>query len=94
MVRRRIPASDIRSGTGVAKMDKIIHCRDLGWDCTFATCKKTEVELYQEILEHGRTIHGLKEFSRDLYDRVRTSIQGGFCDLEEQVCGYSFCPGS
>ncbi len=75
-------------------MDRIIHCKDLGSDCTFTACEKTEVELFRDILEHGRAIHGVKEFSKEFYDKVRASIREGYCDLEEQMCGYSFCPSS
>jgi predicted small metal-binding protein len=72
-------------------MDKIIHCKDLGSDCSFTACRKTEVELYEEILDHGQTIHGMKEFSKEFYDKVRASLRDGYCDLQESLCEYSVC---
>ncbi len=64
-------------------MDKRIDCRDLGSDCTFAACAATEAEVLEKVQEHGRTVHGMKEFSSDFYNKVQKSIREGSCDLEE-----------
>ena len=72
-------------------MDKKVRCEDLGSRCSFTVCARTEVDLFTEVLEHGRLIHGMKEFSQDFYDKVRSSIQDGYCDLEEELCKYSDC---
>ena len=45
-------------------MGKMISCKDFGSECTFTACAETEAELFEKVLEHGRTIHGMKEFSR------------------------------
>ena len=73
-------------------MDKMISCRDLGSECGFTACANSEVGLFTEVLEHGRAFHGLKEFSQEFYDKVRSSIQEGYCDTEEELCKYSVCP--
>ena len=72
-------------------MDKMVSCKDLGSRCSYTACAGTEVELFEQVLEHGRRIHGMKEFSKDFYDKVRNSAQEGFCDLEEELCKYSDC---
>lgn len=74
---------------GVENMDKRINCKDLGYDCTFAACAATEAEVLEKVQEHGRTVHGMKEFSQDFYNKVQESIREGDCDPEEELesCG-------
>jgi len=64
-------------------MDKTIGCKDLGYDCSFTACAVREAELLEKVQEHGRTVHGMKEFSSDFYKKVQESIREGSCDLEE-----------
>jgi len=68
---------------GVENMDKKIGCKDLGYDCAFTACAATEAELLEKFQEHGRTVHGMKEFSSDFYSKVQESVREGSCDLEE-----------
>ena len=72
-------------------MDKIFSCKDLGSGCDFTVCARTEVELFKEVLEHGQAIHGMTVFSQEFYDKVRSSIQEGYCDLEDELCKYGQC---
>lgn len=74
-------------------MDKRFNCKDLGSECNFTACAKTEVELFKEVLEHAQSVHSMKEFSQEFYDKVRSSIQEGYCDLEDELemCKYSDC---
>jgi predicted small metal-binding protein len=72
-------------------MDKIISCKDFMSECTFTACARTEAELFEKILEHGRTVHRRKDFSPDIYGQVRASIKEGYCDLEDQLCKYGEC---
>ena len=72
-------------------MDKTISCEDLGSECTFAACAETEVNLFEKVLEHGRAVHGMKEFSPDFYDKARASIREEYCDLEDKLCKYGEC---
>jgi len=72
-------------------MDKMIRWNDLGSECTFAVCAETETGLFEKVLEHGRTAHGMKEFSPDFYNKVRASIRDGYCDLEDELCQYGEC---
>jgi predicted small metal-binding protein len=72
-------------------MDKMISCKDFRSGCTFTACAETETELFEKVLEHSRMIHGMKEFSRDFYNKVCDSIQEGYCDLEDDLCKYGEC---
>lgn len=67
-------------------MDKTVSCKDLGSECAFTACAETETELFEQVLEHNRTIHGMTEFSPDFYNKVRASIQEGYCDLKDDLC--------
>jgi predicted small metal-binding protein len=72
-------------------MDKTASCKDFGFECTFTACAETEVELFEKVLEHGRTIHAMKEFSPDFYNKVHASIKEGYCDLEDELCKSGEC---
>ena len=72
-------------------MDKMINCKDLGSDCTFTACAGTEAELFGKILEHGRMVHRMEDFSPDMFSKVRASIKEGYCDLEDELCKYGEC---
>ncbi len=72
-------------------MSKMINCKDLGSECTFTACAETETELYEKVLEHGRTVHSIKEFSEDFYNKVCASIREGYCDLEDELCKHGEC---
>jgi len=72
-------------------MDKMIRWEDWGTGCTFTACSETESGLFEKVLEHGRTVHGMKEFSPDFYDKVRASIREGYCNLEDELCQYGGC---
>lgn len=67
----------LRVRKGVFSTDKTVSCKDFGSECTFTVCAETEAELFEKVLEHGRTVHGMKEFSPDFYNKVRASIQEG-----------------
>jgi len=76
---------------GVENMDKRIGCKDLGYDCAFTACAATEAELLEKFQEHGRTVHGMKEFSPDFYNKAQESIREGYCDLEEELEACECC---
>jgi predicted small metal-binding protein len=61
-------------------MDKMISCKDFESECTFTACAGTEAELFEKILEHGRTVHRAEDSSPDIYGKVRASIKEGYCD--------------
>jgi len=78
-------------GKGISNMDKMISGKDFEPGCTFTACAGTEAELFEKILEHGRTVHRTEDFSPDIYSQVRASIKEGYCDLENELCKYGEC---
>ena len=56
-------------------MEKKLSCRDVGVDCDFVACGKTEEEIFQKASEHAKKDHGMNEIPKELYDRARSAIR-------------------
>ena len=56
-------------------MKKVLNCRDVGADCDFTICAKTEDELFKKAKEHARKEHNMSEIPKDLYDKARSAIR-------------------
>lgn len=56
-------------------MEKRLSCRDVGVDCDFTACGKTEDEVMQKAADHARTHHDMSEISKELQDKVRSAIR-------------------
>jgi predicted small metal-binding protein len=68
--------------------EKELYFRDMGLDCDLRVCGKTEEEVINKASEHAKAIHGIKGFSKDLYDRARAAIHEGYCghgNTEEMI---------
>ena len=63
-------------------MDKKFSCRDLGLDCDYTVCARTETEVLEKVVDHAQTFHQMKGFSQSLYNKVKAAIQDGDCDSE------------
>ncbi len=50
-------------------MAKVVHCRDVGYDCDGVVRPETEDALRQ-VAEHARSAHGLKAVSPEVAQRV------------------------
>ncbi len=60
---------------GGMKMEKRLSCKDVGTDCDFVACGKTEEEVLRKTAEHARTGHNMKEIPKDIYEKVRSAIR-------------------
>ena len=72
----------------MAQKDKEIYCRDIGMDCDLMVCGKTEVEVLNKLGQHVLTIHGIEGFSKEFYNKARSTIRNGTChhkDAEEMI---------
>jgi len=56
-------------------MEKRLSCRDVGVDCDFVACAKTEDEVLRMGAEHARTHHNMTEISKEMQDTVRSAIR-------------------
>jgi len=64
-------------------MEKELYCRDLGLDCEFLACGKTEEETLNKLGQHVLAIHGVKGFSKEFYNKARSAIHEGYCKDED-----------
>jgi predicted small metal-binding protein len=53
---------------------KVIHCRDVGFDCDGVVRAETEEELLQQVAEHARTVHDV-EVTPELVQQVKGQIR-------------------
>ena len=56
-------------------MEKRLSCRDVGVDCDFVACGKTEEEIFQKAAEHAKADHNMSEIPKELYDKARAAIR-------------------
>jgi len=56
-------------------MAKILHCRDIGFDCEGVIRADTEEEVLQQAAEHARTVHNLQDIDEATIRKIREAIQ-------------------
>lgn len=56
-------------------MNKSLSCKDIGADCDFVICRKTEDEVFRKAKEHAKKEHNMKEIPKNLYDKARSAIR-------------------
>lgn len=56
-------------------MAKVVHCRDVGFDCDGVVRAETEEEVLQMVAQHARTVHGLKEVTPAVVEKVRSVMR-------------------
>jgi predicted small metal-binding protein len=54
---------------------KEFNCRDMGYDCDFNVRGDNQDEMMSQIEGHGRSSHGLTEFTQDLKDKVLSKFR-------------------
>ena len=60
-----------------------LFCRDIGWDCDFLACGKTEEEAISKLGQHVLDIHGIEGFSKEFYNKARSAILKGDCEYSD-----------
>jgi predicted small metal-binding protein len=53
-------------------MEKVIRCRDVGFDCNGVIKAKTEKEALELAAQHARSVHGLKEVTPEIVAKIRS----------------------
>lgn len=56
-------------------MEKVIRCRDVGFDCKGVIRAKTEEEALKLAAEHAMQVHGLKEITPEIVAKVKSVIK-------------------
>jgi len=56
-------------------MEKVIHCRDVGFDCNGVIKAKTEKEVLELAAAHAKTVHGVMEITPDIVQKIKSVIR-------------------
>lgn len=56
-------------------MEKVIRCRDVGFDCNGVIKAKTEKEALALAAEHAKTVHGLKEITPAVVKKIKSVMR-------------------
>lgn len=56
-------------------MAKVIHCRDVGFDCDGVIRAETEEEALNMAAEHAKSVHGLKDVTPEVVAKVKSVMR-------------------
>ena len=56
-------------------MAKSLSCKDVGADCDFVACGKTEGEIFEKVKQHAKDVHNMSEIPKDFYNKARSAIR-------------------
>jgi predicted small metal-binding protein len=52
-------------------MAKVVHCRDVGFDCDGVVRAETEDEALRQVAAHAKAVHNLQTVSEEVVAKVR-----------------------
>lgn len=53
-------------------MEKVIRCRDVGFDCDGVIKAKTEEEALKLAAEHAKSVHGVKDVTPQVVEKIKS----------------------
>jgi predicted small metal-binding protein len=56
-------------------MEKVIRCRDVGFDCNGVIRAKTENEALSLAAEHAKKAHGVKDITPDIVAKIKSVMR-------------------
>ena len=56
-------------------MEKVIRCRDVGFDCNGVIKAKTEEEALALAAEHAKAVHGLNEVTQEIVEKIKSVMK-------------------
>ena len=56
-------------------MEKVIHYRDVGFDCNGVIRAKTEKEALTLAAEHARKVHNVTEITPEIVDKIKSVMK-------------------
>jgi len=51
-------------------MAKVVHCRDLGFDCDGVVRAETEEEALKQVAAHAKAVHNMETVSEEVIAKV------------------------
>ncbi len=52
-------------------MTKVVHCRDVGFDCDGVVRAETEEEVLAQVAAHAKAVHNLETVTDEIVEKVR-----------------------
>lgn len=56
-------------------MEKVVRCRDVGFDCPAVVKAKTEEEALKLAAQHAMAVHGVKEITSEIVAKVKSVMK-------------------
>lgn len=56
-------------------MTKVVHCRDVGFDCDGVVRAETEHAVLQQVAAHAKSAHGLDNVSPEVVEKVKSVMR-------------------
>ena len=56
-------------------MEKVIRCREVGFDCNGVIKAKTEEEALKLAAQHAMAVHGVKEITPEIVAKVKSVMR-------------------
>jgi predicted small metal-binding protein len=56
-------------------MTKVIHCRDLGFDCDGVIRANSEEAALQMAAQHAKMVHGMDQVSPEVVEKLKSIIR-------------------
>jgi predicted small metal-binding protein len=56
-------------------MAKVVHCRDVGFDCDGVVRAPTEEAALQMVAEHAKSAHGMESVPPEVVEKVRSVMR-------------------
>ena len=56
-------------------MEKVIRCRDVGFDCEGVIRAKSEEEALQMAAAHAKSAHGLTEVTPEVVEKIKSVMR-------------------
>lgn len=56
-------------------MTKVVHCRDVGFDCDGVVRAETEEEALQQVAVHAKEVHNLETVTDEIVEKVRSVMR-------------------
>jgi predicted small metal-binding protein len=53
-------------------MKKVIHCKDVGFDCDGVIRANTEEEALQQAAQHASEVHGVTDISPEIVEKIKS----------------------
>ncbi len=56
-------------------MEKVLHCKDVGFDCDGVVRANSDQEVLKLAAEHAQSAHGVTELTNEMVEKVKSVIR-------------------